>query len=123
MYCKAIFFLSQWYDFWYSGSSLIIQQAEFTCLPLGKAFEKQIKKTKEHGKTKQKQLKIKKKTIPSFKRFTVFWGAITIHTKFHIKRRLNHFEKIIELKRTEEEQQKADSRKIFYKGYNKTDIF
>ena len=43
-----------------SDQSRIIEQAKFTCSPLGKAFEKQTKTIEEQGKKQVKALKVLK---------------------------------------------------------------
>ena len=46
-----------------SNQRQTIEQAKFTCSPLGKAFEKQTETIEDQQKNKLKQLKIKEKNI------------------------------------------------------------
>ena len=88
----------------------IIEQAKFTCSPLGKVFEKQTKTIEDQGK---KQIDALESLKTSDKE------QLKPIKDFIPKQNLNP-EIITEIKRIEEEEKKVNKNKMVYKATNKT---
>ena len=92
-----------------SNQQQIIEQAKFTCSPLGKAIEKQIQTIKDQG---EKQVVALESLKDSNKKLTPI-------TDFIPKENLNP-EIIDETKRIEEIEKNVDRNRMVYKGTNET---
>ena len=89
-----------------SNQQQIIQQAKFTYLPLGKAFEKQIKTIEDQGKKEVDALKTSYNRLPSIKDF--------------IPTENFNPEIIAETKRIEEMEKNVDRDQMVYKSTGRT---
>ena len=92
-----------------SNQQQIIEQAKFTCSPLGKLFQKQTKTTEDQGK---KQVHALESLKPSDKQLPSIRGFIS-------KERLNS-EIVNEIERIGEEEKKVDRSNMVYKASNET---